>query len=202
MFRPARETHCAADDESERLRLRRQDFMRGRLAAIFLDRGIFDVAERADRGLTISPPASTSAPIEAAQRARARVQDLARRVSRRGSCRPAHSPSVSRLGGEPCGTARRDRRASRALQRLDAVEREARASDRHPAIGLQQRQHRRRDRREDRRRSSPVRRSISSAGRCGRRRGSARRRVRARPARDPAECSRRRAAARRRRRRR
>ena len=46
----AGETLRAAGDESERLRLDRQDLVRGGLAAVFLDRRIFDVADRADRG--------------------------------------------------------------------------------------------------------------------------------------------------------
>ncbi len=50
MLDPARKAQRAAGDEGERLRLDRQDLVRGGLAAEFLDRRIFDVAVRADRG--------------------------------------------------------------------------------------------------------------------------------------------------------
>ncbi len=46
----AGEALCAAGYESKRLRLVRQNLVRRGLAAVFLDRRIFDVAERADGG--------------------------------------------------------------------------------------------------------------------------------------------------------
>ena len=48
MLDPRREARRAAGDEGENLAFDRQDLVRVRLAAVFLDRRIFDVADRAD----------------------------------------------------------------------------------------------------------------------------------------------------------
>ena len=79
-----------------------------------------------------------------AQRARARFREPRPRAFRLAPCRRARA-SVLRLGGER-GRSAAGKASSRACERVGAVEATGSASDRHPAIGLQQRQHRRGDR--------------------------------------------------------
>ena len=75
MFDSAGEMLRASGDEGERLRLVGQNLVRGGLAAVFLDRRIFDVAVRADRGENAIAVRRDVGSDRVPQRARTRVEN-------------------------------------------------------------------------------------------------------------------------------